>query len=207
MITQTKDLQEKMSPAAALTMLKKGNDRFVSKNMTNRDLMQQVHETGTGQFPFATILHCVDSRVSAELIFDQGIGDLFSIRIAGNFINDDILGSMEFTTKLAGTKVVMVLGHTHCGAVKGACDHAELGNLTQMLGKITPIVDEIEGDYEVKGSANPELVQRVSDINVQRSLESIRKNSPVIRDMEDKGEVILVGGMYDIRTGKVEFYN
>lgn len=206
MITQTKDLQEQMSPAGALEMLKEGNKRFVAQQMTGRDLMQQVGQTGTGQFPFATVLHCIDSRVSAELLFDQGIGDLFSIRIAGNFINDDILGSMEFATKLAGTKVLLVLGHTHCGAVKGACDHAELGNLTQMLGKITPIVDEIEGDYEVKGSANPELVQRVAEINVERSLAAIRENSPVMREMEDKGELKLVGGMYDIRTGKVEFY-
>lgn len=206
MITQTKDLQERMSPDAALNMLKEGNERFVQKRMTNRDLMQQVEETGSGQFPFATVLHCIDSRVSAELIFDQGIGDLFSVRIAGNFINDDILGSMEFATKLAGTKVLMVLGHTHCGAVKGACDHAELGNLTQMLGKITPIVDEIEGDYEVKGSKNPDLVQRVAELNVERSIDAIRQKSPVIREMEENGELKLVGGMYDIKTGRVSFY-
>jgi carbonic anhydrase len=207
MITQNKDLQEKMTPAKALDMLKDGNARFVDKRMTNRDLMQQVHETGAGQFPFATVLHCIDSRVSAELVFDQGIGDLFSIRIAGNFVNDDILGSMEFATKLAGTKVLMVLGHTHCGAVKGACDHAELGNLTQMLGKITPIVDEVEGDFDVKGSANADLVQRVAELNVSRSIDAIREKSAVIRDMESNGELILVGGMYDIKTGKVDFHS
>ena len=207
MITQTKDLQETMSPDTALNMLIEGNKRFVAKSMTSRDLMQQVQDTGSGQFPFATVLHCIDSRVSAELIFDQGIGDLFSIRIAGNFVNDDILGSMEFATKLAGTKVLMVLGHTHCGAVKGACDHAELGNLTQMLGKITPIVDELEGNYEVKGSANPELVQRVAEVNVERSLDAIRQKSSVIREMENDGELKLVGGMYDIKTGEVAFYD
>jgi carbonic anhydrase len=188
-------------------MLKEGNKRFVAKNMTDRNLMQQVHETGSGQFPFATVLHCIDSRVSAELVFDQGIGDLFSIRIAGNFINDDILGSMEFATKLAGTKVLMVLGHTHCGAVKGACDHAVLGNLTQMLAKITPIVDEIEGNYDVKGSKNPELVQRVAEINIERSIDAIRLKSSVIREMEENGELKLVGGMYDIKTGEVVFYD
>ncbi len=206
MITQTRDLQDKMSPDAALTMLKEGNERFVAKKMTDRNFMQQVQETGSGQFPFATVLHCIDSRVSAELVFDQGIGDLFSIRIAGNFINDDILGSMEFATKLAGTKVLMVLGHTHCGAVKGACDHAELGNLTQMLAKITPIVDEIEGDYNVKGSKNADLVQRVAEINIVRSIEAIRQRSPVLREMEENGELKLVGGMYDINTGEVRFY-
>lgn len=206
MITQTKASQDQTSPDKALEMLMNGNARFVNKRMTDRDLIQQVNETGVGQFPFATVLHCIDSRVSAELIFDQGIGDLFSIRIAGNFINDDILGSMEFATKLAGTKVLMVLGHTHCGAVKGACDHAELGNLTQMLGKITPIVDEVEDNYEVKGSKNAELVQHVADLNVKRSIDAIRKKSLVIKGMEEVGELKLVGAMYDIKSGEVSLY-
>jgi carbonic anhydrase len=207
MITQTKTSQDHTSPEKALEMLMDGNARFVNKRMTDRDLIQQVNETGAGQFPFATVLHCIDSRVSAELIFDQGIGDLFSIRIAGNFINDDILGSMEFATKLAGTKVLMVLGHTHCGAVKGACDRAELGNLTQMLGKITPIVDEVEDNYDLKGSKNPELVQQVADLNVKRSIDAIRKKSPVIKGMEDVGELKLVGAMYDIKSGQVSLYD
>lgn len=205
MITQTKDLQTNMSPARALEMLKEGNERFISKSMEQRDLLEQVSITGGGQFPFATVLHCIDSRVSAELIFDQGIGDLFSVRIAGNFVNTDILGSMEFATKLAGTKVLMVLGHTHCGAVKGACDHAEMGNLTSMLSKITPIVDKVEGDYEEKGSSNAALVQKVAELNVEQALADIRSKSPIMAEMEKNGELIIVGGMYDIKTGKVSF--
>ena len=133
MEAQTKETQDKMTPDKSLNELKLGNQRFVNKNQLNRDLLQQVKETSTGQYPFATILSCIDSRVSSELIFDQGIGDIFSVRIAGNFVNEDILGSLEFACKLAGSKVIVVMGHTSCGAVKGACDHAELGNLTQML--------------------------------------------------------------------------
>lgn len=207
MITQTPELQAGMTPAQALGMLKEGNQRFVEKRMTPRDLMAQVKQTGSGQYPFATVLHCIDSRVSAELVFDQGIGDLFSVRIAGNFVNDDILGSMEFATKLAGTKVLMVLGHTHCGAVKGACDHAELGNLTQMLAKITPLVDKAEKDHSETGSKNAALVQQVAEMNVKAALEQIREKSPVIRELEDEGKLVIVGGMYDIETGKVEFYS
>ncbi|NNC82516.1 MAG: carbonic anhydrase [Flavobacteriales bacterium] len=206
MITQTQDLQAEMTPDRALEMLKQGNERFVNRNMTDRDLMEQVDITGKGQYPFATVLHCIDSRVSAELIFDQGIGDLFSVRIAGNFVNEDILGSMEFATKLAGTKVLMVLGHTHCGAVKGACDHVEMGNLTSMLSKITPIVDQVEQEFDEKGSSNPELVQKVAELNVHQALSDIRTKSPIIREMEEKRELKLVGGMYDINTGKVTFY-
>jgi carbonic anhydrase len=205
MITQTKELQAELTPERALNMLKEGNARFVNRSMESRDLMKQVEVTGGGQFPFATVLHCIDSRVSAELIFDQGIGDLFSVRIAGNFVNEDILGSMEFATKLAGTKVLMVLGHTHCGAVKGACDHVEMGNLTTMLSKITPIVDKVEKEFEEKGSSNPALVQKVAELNVENALDEIRKRSAIIADLEKSGELILVGGMYDIKTGKVSF--
>ncbi|NNK80956.1 MAG: carbonic anhydrase, partial [Flavobacteriales bacterium] len=174
MITQSKESQSGLSPEGALQLLKEGNERFVNRSMTPRDLIEQVSITGSGQYPFATVLHCIDSRVSAELIFDQGIGDLFSIRIAGNFINDDILGSMEFATKLAGTKVLVVLGHTHCGAVKGACDHVEMGNLTGMLSKITPIVNKVEKHYDEKGSKNEELVQEVAELNVKHGLDVIR---------------------------------
>ncbi len=205
MITQTKELQAEMTPASALEILKEGNKRFVSRKMENRDLMEQVAQTGAGQFPFATVLHCIDSRVSAELVFDQGIGDLFSVRIAGNFVNTDILGSMEFATKLAGTKVLVVLGHTHCGAVKGACDHAEMGNLTSMLSKITPIVDKVEDGFEEKGSSNAALVQKVAEMNVEQALADIRSKSPIMAEMEANGELKIVGGMYDIKTGKVSF--
>lgn len=205
MIAHTKDTQAKMTPAAALQELKDGNLRFVQKAMLNRDLTEQVKATGSGQFPFATVLHCIDSRVSAELVFDQGIGDVFSIRIAGNFVNEDILGSMEFASKLAGTKLVVVMGHTHCGAIKGACDHAQMGNLTHLINKLEPVVAEVEGNYEEKGSGNAELVQKVADLNVQRTIENIRKQSPILKEMEDKGEIKIVGAMYDIENGQVTF--
>ncbi|NND94797.1 MAG: carbonic anhydrase [Flavobacteriales bacterium] len=207
MITQSKESQSGLSPEGALQLLKEGNERFVNRSMTPRDLIEQVSITGSGQYPFATVLHCIDSRVSAELIFDQGIGDLFSIRIAGNFINDDILGSMEFATKLAGTKVLVVLGHTHCGAVKGACDHVEMGNLTGMLSKITPIVNKVEKHYDEKGSKNEELVQEVAELNVKHGLDVIRHRSPIIADMEESGDLLIIGGMYDIKSGKVTFYS
>ncbi|MFT4677978.1 MAG: carbonic anhydrase [Flavobacteriales bacterium] len=205
MITQTANTQAHMSPGQALSELKLGNERFVENRMSQRDLMKQVEQTSTGQYPFATVLHCIDSRVSAELVFDQGIGDLFSIRIAGNFINEDILGSMEFACKLAGTKVLVVMGHTHCGAIKGACDHAEMGNLTAMLSKIMPIVEKVEVDYDQKGSANKELVQRVADDNVTNALAKVRSASPILAEMESNGELKIVGAMYDIHTGKVQF--
>ena len=164
MKAQTQQTQEAMSPDTALQALKDGNKRFVTSTQVSRDLMQQVADTSTGQYPFATVLHCIDSRVSAELVFDQGIGDLFSIRIAGNFVNEDILGSMEFATKLAGTKVVVILGHTACGAVKGACDHAKLGNLTGMLEKIAPAVSAVKDpeDVALRTSGNIDFVNRVA---------------------------------------------
>ena len=143
MKAHTKETQSKMTPETSLEELKNGNKRFVDRQKLNRDLMQQVSETSNGQYPFATVLSCIDSRVSSELIFDQGIGDIFSVRIAGNFVNEDILGSMEFACKLAGTKLIVVLGHTACGAVKGACDHARLGNLTALINKIEPAVDAV----------------------------------------------------------------
>jgi len=208
MITQTKDSQAKMSPAQALDMLKEGNHRFVQARMESRDLNKQVEATSTGQYPFATILHCIDSRVSAELLFDQGIGDLFSIRIAGNQVNDDILGSMEFACKLAGTKVLMVLGHTSCGAVKGACDGAELGNLTSLLYKLKPAVLSVKdpAQAEKRNSQNLEFVDNVAKKNVEIAIENIRNRSAVLKEMEMNGEIDIVGGMYDIKTGEVEFY-
>lgn len=205
MITHTKETQSKMTPETALQELKEGNLRFIQKSMLQRDLTSQVQATGSGQFPFATVLHCIDSRVSAELVFDQGIGDVFSIRIAGNFVNEDILGSMEFASKLAGTKLVVVMGHTHCGAIKGACDHAQMGNLTHLIKKLEPVVNEVEGAYDKKGSGNAELVQKVADLNVVRTIENIRKQSPILKEMEDKGEIKIVGAMYDIENGKVTF--
>jgi carbonic anhydrase len=208
MKAQTKETQDQMSPASALQELKNGNERFVEKKQLNRDLLQQVSETSTGQFPFATILSCIDSRVSSELIFDQGIGDIFSVRIAGNFINEDILGSMEFACKLAGTKLVLVLGHTACGAVKGACDHARLGNLTALINKIEPAVEAVKKpqDESIRNSSNIDFVNNVAEMNVKMTIENIRDQSQVLKELEDSGEIKILGGMYDIKTGLVEVY-
>ena len=207
MEAQTKETQDKMTPDKSLNELKLGNQRFVNKNQLNRDLLQQVKETSTGQYPFATILSCIDSRVSSELIFDQGIGDIFSVRIAGNFVNEDILGSMEFACKLAGTKLIVVLGHTACGAVKGACDHARLGNLTALINKIEPAVDAViePQDKSLRNSSNIEFVNRVAEKNVQMTISEIRSASPVLNEMEKNGEIKIIGGIYDIVSGLVNF--
>jgi len=207
--TQTKNTQSEISPSIALDLLKEGNHRFMDKKQAQRDLLKQVDDTSNGQYPFATVLSCIDSRVSSELIFDQGIGDIFSIRIAGNFINEDILGSMEFACKLAGTKILVVLGHTSCGAVKGACDHAKLGNLTAMLDKIMPAVDGVTSPEEKdqRNSSNIPFVNEVAKKNVHLSIDRILAESPVLAEMAKAGEIKIVGGMYDINTGKVDFYN
>lgn len=207
MNAQTKASQDAITPAKALELLKEGNQRFTAKQQVERDLNLQVEQTSTGQFPFATVLSCIDSRVPAELVFDQGIGDIFSVRIAGNFVNADILGSMEFASKLAGTKLILVLGHTACGAVKGACDHAELGNLTGMLNNIAPAVNAITEPTAAaeRTSANIDFVNAVGTKNVELTIDRIRKESPVLAEMEQAGEIQIVGGMYDIATGKVNF--
>jgi len=208
MKAHTKDTQALMTPQTSLTALIEGNERFLNGNQVSRNLNAQVEETSTGQYPFATVLHCIDSRVSAEHIFDQGIGDLFSIRIAGNFVNEDILGSMEFACKLAGTKVLVVLGHTACGAVKGACDHARMGNLTSLINKLEPAVEAVSSpaDESERTSANIDFVNAVAAKNVEMTMEDIRSKSPILKEMEDNGEIKIVGGMYDIATGKVSFY-
>ena len=208
MKAQTKETQNQMTPSTALQELKDGNQGFIEKKQLNRDLMQQVSETSTGQFPFATVLSCIDSRVSSELIFDQGIGDIFSVRIAGNFVNEDILGSMEFACKLAGTKLVLVLGHTACGAVKGACDHARLGNLTALINKIEPAVEAVKEpvDEDLRNSSNIDFVNDVAAVNVNMTIENIRAQSEVLKAMEDAGEIAILGGMYDINTGEVHIY-
>jgi carbonic anhydrase len=208
MKAQTKESQDLMTAASALQELKDGNQRFVQKKQLSRDLMQQVSETSTGQFPFATVLSCIDSRVSSELIFDQGIGDIFSVRIAGNFVNEDILGSMEFASKLAGTKLVLVLGHTACGAVKGACDHARLGNLTALINKIEPAVDAVKEpvNESMRNSSNIDFVNDVAEVNVKMTIDNIRAQSQVLKEMEDAGEIQILGGMYDINTGEVHIY-
>ncbi len=208
MKTFTKEAQMSMTPSSAVAALKEGNHRFVQKKMAGRDLLEQVKETATGQFPFATILGCIDSRVSAELIFDQGVGDIFSARVAGNIVNEDILGSMEFACKLAGTKVVVVLGHTSCGAVKGACDDAKLGNLTALVSKIRPAVHAVKepSNPDERTSANKTFVDEVATTNVHMTIDNIRKQSPVLAEMEADGEIAIVGAMYDISDGSVTFF-
>lgn len=208
MKAQTKKTQQEMTPETSLQALKDGNKRFINASQVVRDLNAQVDATSSGQYPFATVLHCIDSRVSAEHIFDQGIGDLFSIRIAGNFVNEDILGSMEFACKLAGTKVLVVLGHTACGAIKGACDHARMGNLTALINKIEPAVDAvtIPVDESIRNSSNISFVNSVAAKNVEMTLIDIRKKSEILKEMEANGDLIIIGGMYDISNGKVTFY-
>ncbi|NDV15328.1 carbonic anhydrase [Muricauda sp. TY007] len=207
MKAHTKETQSTMTPEKAIQFLKEGNQRFQQNLKANRNLLEQVNDTKDGQFPFATILSCIDSRVSAELVFDQGLGDIFSIRIAGNFVNEDILGSMEFACKLAGTKAIVVLGHTACGAVKGACDHARLGNLTALINKIEPAVAAVQEpkDESLRNSKNLEFVDAVSVKNVEMTLENIRNQSDVLKEMEDSGEIAIVGAMYDISDGRVTF--
>jgi carbonic anhydrase len=208
MKAHTKETQAIMTPLSSLQALRDGNARFINNNPVKRDLLAQVEDTSTGQFPFATVLHCIDSRVSAELIFDQGIGDLFSIRIAGNFVNEDILGSMEFACKLAGTKVLVIMGHTACGAVKGACDHARMGNLTALINKIEPAVAAVSEptDESERTSKNIDFVNTVAEKNVHMAIDNLRSQSPVLKDMEDNGEIMVIGAMYDIKTGGVNFY-
>ena len=209
MKAHSKETQKTMTHQKALDFLKEGNVRFRNNLKVNRNLLEQVNYTSKGQFPFATILSCIDSRVSAELIFDQGLGDIFNIRIAGNFVNPDILGSMEFACKLAGTKLIVVLGHTACGAVKGACDDAKLGNLTGMLAKIKPAVNAITEpkDASLRNSSNLEFVDNVSAKNVELTIDNIIGGSPVLAEMHNNGEIKIVGAMYDISTGKVRFYD
>ena len=208
MKAHTKKTQDAISPKHAIALLKEGNKRFVSRLNANRDLIEQVAATSKGQFPYATILSCIDSRVPAELIFDQGIGDIFSIRIAGNFVNEDILGSMEFACKLAGTKIIMVLGHTSCGAVKGACDDVMLGNLTTMLHKIKPAVKQVTTptDSASRNSKNLEFVNKVAKQNVLLTIARIKKESPILEEMENYGEIKIIGAMYNINTGVVDIY-
>lgn len=204
-MTQTKETQAGTTPDKALQMLKDGNARFVQGKMLERDFMEQVKATGDGQFPIAAIVGCIDSRASNELIFDQGIGDIFSARVAGNFINDDMLGSLEFACAAAGAKLIVVVGHTECGAVKGACDDVVLGNLTQTLANIKPAVAAVSGHESDRSSGNAAFVQAVADKNVVLTLERIRERSPILRGMADKGDIGLAGAMYDVHTGQVTF--
>jgi carbonic anhydrase len=206
MKAHTRDTQATVTPATALDYLREGNERFRANLRANRDLLQQVNQTREGQFPFATVLSCIDSRTSAELIFDQGFGDIFSIRIAGTVINPDILGCMEFASKIAGSRLLVVLGHTNCGAIKGACDGVQMGNLSTLLNKIQPSVYFERTVREGRNSKNSEFVERVSRIQVYRSVESIIEQSLVLRELIEKGELGLIGGSYSVDSGEVDFY-
>lgn len=198
------ETQSTITPQKALELLKEGNERFVGKNMITRDLNLQVSQTAGGQWPHSVVLGCIDSRVPNELVFDQGIGDIFSARVAGNFVNTDILGSIEYGCKVAGSKLVVVLGHEGCGAVKGACDGVELGNITSMLANLQKAVDSVDeaGD---RTSANKDFVHKVVDSNVELTVADIRNQSPLLKGMEDAGEIAIVGAVYDVATGKVTF--
>ena len=206
MKTLTKELQSAITPALALELLKDGNKRFVNNLKINRNLLQQANETSDGQHPFAVILSCIDSRTSAELIFDQGLGDVFSVRIAGNIVNEDILGSMEFGCKVAGAKIIVVLGHTKCGAVKGACDNVTLGNLSGLIAKIKPAVEQESVTAENRNSSNGVFVENVAELNVSLSVKNILLKSPIIADMVKNGDIGIVGGIHDITTGEVKFF-
>lgn len=206
MKTLTKEMQSQITPAKALEMLKEGNKRFCCNDRANRDLLQQASETTNGQHPFAVILSCIDSRTSVELIFDQGIGDVFSARVAGNVVNEDILGSMEFGCKLAGSKIILVLGHSKCGAVKGACDHVEMGNLTVLLDKIQPAIEAEKTESSNRDSSNSAFTEKVAALNVKKTVQNIMEKSPILKEMVDAGEIGIVGAMHDISNGKVEFY-
>ncbi|MCP9755813.1 carbonic anhydrase [Lacihabitans sp. CCS-44] len=207
MKTQSKEIQQHTTPRMALEILKDGNHRFVKNYKANRNLLQQVNDTRDGQWPFATVLSCIDSRTSAELIFDQGLGDIFSVRIAGNIVNTDILGSMEFACKIAGSKLIVVLGHTKCGAVKGACDHVEMGNLTELLSKLQPAVYSEKETLSERNSKNPQFVENVARINTKRSVKSIIERSFILEQMLENGEIGIVGANYDVESGLVEFYD
>lgn len=200
METLTKEIQSSIKPYDAVVRLKEGNNRFLQNRKSERDLLIQVEKTGSGQFPFAALLSCIDSRVPAELVFDQGIGDIFNVRVAGNIVNEDILGSLEYSCKVAGSKLILVLGHTRCGAVTSACKHVELGNITPLLDKIQPAVSSI-----VKGDLTPELIEEVAVKNVENSIAQIRKDSPILKEMEENGEISIAGAIYDVASGAVEF--
>jgi carbonic anhydrase len=200
----TKEERDRMTPAQVIEELKKGNERFRTRKMAPRDYIAEKRSSAAGQYPAAMILGCVDSRVPAEIIFDVGIGDTFNGRIAGNVVNDDLLGSMEFACALSGAKLVLVLGHTACGAIKGAIDDAVLGNLTGLLARIKPAIPETKFEGE-KSSKNPAYVDAVARTNVTLALENIRRRSPVLADLEKKGSIQITGAMYNLANGMVDF--
>ncbi|MEO1258529.1 MAG: carbonic anhydrase family protein [Bacteroidota bacterium] len=206
--TLTAELQASITPEMAKELLKLGNQLFVDEKLLGRELIAQVKQTTSGQFPHSVILSCIDSRIPTEIVFNQGVGDVFNARVAGNIVNADILGSIEYGCKVAGSKLVVVMGHTGCGAVKGACDHVELGNITHLLDNIMPAVNAVETPEGVeRNSKNAAFVNAVSKRNVELTIKKLRRNSPVLSEMEENGEIDIVGAMYDIGTGKVTFYD
>lgn len=207
MWAHTKESLEKLTPKQVLDFLKEGNIRFLTNLKINRNLLKQVNQTSDGQFPFATVLSCIDSRTSAELIFDQGLGDIFSIRIAGTILNDDILGRMEYACGIANSKIIVVLGHTQCGAVISACNNLKSGHLTGLLNKITPAINQETTTKIERNGQNLTFVNNVSVINVHLTIGQIRKQSNILDDLEKGGKIIIVGGLYDIETGSVFFYD
>ena len=207
MRTLTKELQDNITPQIALHTLQEGNNRFINNLRANRNLLQQVNETQEGQHPFAVVLSCIDSRTSAELIFDQGLGDIFSVRIAGNILNEDILGSMEFACKVVGVKIVVVLGHTKCGAIKGAVGDVKMGNLTQLLSKIQPAVERTAETCNHQDMNDNDFTDAVASTNVRLVGDQISERSPILRGMLEAGEIGIVCGMYNVESGRVDFYD
>ncbi len=209
MKAHTKETQASMTPTKALEALKEGNERFKNNNKVDRNLLEQVDATSQGQWPFAVVLSCIDSRVPAETVFDQGIGDIFSARVAGNFINDDILGSIEFGCKVAGSKLVVVMGHTSCGAVKGACDDVKLGHISTLISKIKPAVKAVKEPEDVsqRTSANLKFVNKVAEENVHKTIQNIRSESSILKEMEDNDEIRIIGAMYHVENGDVTFFS
>lgn len=206
MKTYTKETQDELTPQLALNLLKDGNERFVNNIKAHRNLLEQVNETSAGQFPFAAILSCIDSRTSAELIFDQGLGDVLSIRIAGNILNDDILGSMEFACKLAGSKLIVVLGHTKCGAIIGACNNVVLGNITGLLNKIKPAIEQETETKTERNEANETFIRNVTVNNVFITVKKVKEQSSILHEMVQSKEIMIIGGLYDVDTGQVTFF-
>jgi carbonic anhydrase len=205
--TQTRENQAVITPARALALLEAGNGRFVSGQMIHRDLQRQIKQTSGGQYPFAAVVTCLDSRTTPEFMFDQGLGDIFTARVAGNIVNEDILGSLEFATKVSGAKLIAVIGHTNCGAIKGACDDVQLGHLTSLLARIQPAVNAVQtAPGEARSSKNRDFVEKVAEMHVRLTLKAIRDEDPILNDMIERGQIGLVGGIYDLETGKVTFF-
>lgn len=197
--------QRSVTPALALSFLKEGNQRFVNNLKSNRDLLEQVNETKNGQFPFAAVLSCIDSRTSAELIFDQGLGDIFSIRIAGNVVSEDVIGSMEFACKLAGSKLIVILGHSRCGAITGACKETKLGNLTNLLGKVKPSIEYVKQNHTGTKIDSVEGINLVASYHVEHTIKEVLSKSPILREMYETGDIGIIGAFYNVETGKVDF--